>query len=144
MALYDTCYLPMGKRLFPTSMLCACKDLTLLCKFSCWGEWYKSRNLKIRPISDIQLHFGPVENWDLAPFTSLKTQNLNFIAPIPGQIGTTTMYFPWGVMRRIRVLKVARIKVGRTRPNRLSKSHVMSMGKIQPQIHVFQCILYKE
>ncbi len=44
----------------------------------------------------------------------LGTQNLNFVAPIPEQVGTTTMHFS-DVRRHI--LKFARMKVGRTRPN---------------------------
>ena len=51
--------------------------------------------------------------------------------------------FPRGVRRYI--LKVARMKVGRTRSNRrFSKSHVIPMGKNQAEIHVFQSALYKE
>ncbi len=42
---------------------------------------------------------------------NLRTQNFSFVAPIPEQIGTTTMHFPDQCVRRY-ILKVARIKVG--------------------------------
>ncbi len=39
----------------------------------------------------------------------LKTQNLNFVAPVPKQIGTTTMHFP-EVPGKIKVVKVFKNK----------------------------------
>ncbi len=51
--------------------------------------------------------------------------------------------FLWGVRRHI--LKFARMKVGRTWPNRrFSKLHVIPMGENKPKIDDFQPALYKE
>ncbi len=59
----------------------------------------------------------------------------------PEQIGITKNAFPLGVRRHI--LKVAGMKVGRSKPNQhFPKSHVMPMGN-STKIYVFQFALYK-
>ena len=76
-------------------------------------------------------------------FCSLRSEDPKFRCTHPRTNWDHNNAFPWSVRRYI--LKVARMKVGRNRPNqRFSKSHVIPMGKNEPKIHVFQCTLYKE
>ena len=70
-----------------------------------------------------------------------RAQNLRVVAPMPEQIETPTMHFP--KVSGVTYQKFSSPKLGEMdRIDVFFISHVMSMGKNQPQIDVFRHPLY--